>query len=84
MIPGHKDYIGDWGLHVFCKNCENRFGTATFGNVWYKRQEYPVCPKCGASKWNYTVRKVRYRSRGCLWWYESMWEEDKEYKYEKY
>lgn len=48
---------GDWAVHAFCKCGWHR--EAFCADLWFVRQSHPVCPKCGASAWDYTLKKIR-------------------------
>ena len=52
--------MSGWYTQAFCKKCERSFGRATFGEIWFTRQDYPVCPDCGCESYYYDTRTVRY------------------------
>lgn len=63
---------GNWHKRAFCE-CGHDLGAPSFGNIWFVQQDYPVCPKCGGSKYGYKLKTVRSVSQG--WFKASTYEE---------
>lgn len=61
-----------FAIHVFCK-CGTHLGRASFGDRWFVEQSFPVCPECGASKYSFIERVVRWHSEG--WFKPAYWQE---------
>lgn len=52
-----------WKLMAVCSNCNEVVEEPSFGNLWFTRNAYPVCPHCGGCP-NYKKVKINYDWKG--------------------
>lgn len=52
-------YPSEWHERVFCPcGWSDR---PSFGNSWFTKQHYPVCPKCGESTYDLKCETTRWK-----------------------
>lgn len=66
------DNAGHWHRRAFCK-CGRDLGQPSFGDLWFTRQDHPVCPDCGGSSYGYMMKTVRKVYHG--WFKPTTYEE---------
>lgn len=62
-----------WEVYGFCE-CGFKH-KPSFGDLWFMRQSYPICPKCGESCYKYERKVMRYVQpifKG-KWWNPFTW-----------